>query len=209
MHVSAQLPCLVAHRVARASSEDGNASVGQGDLLCSLACYRAWGIPCPGSGGEGQSPCCALAKSQARERRPFSGLQWFITATAGEERVSWLHIVHKIPRLLPGSLTTTALGKAQSRPTGHSPLRSALARPIPPHALTGLLALGGDLAVLRAIGGHGTGKALLGDRLLTPRAGESNRTGGNLPRIAGHTPDGMCGGMAADAHPLVLPARQS
>ena len=121
--------------------------------------------------------------------------------------VAVLHIVYKIPRLLPGSLTTTAAGKAQSRPTGHSPLRSELALPIPPHALTGLLALGGSLAFIGAIGRHGAREALLRNGGLTPCAGEPDRPGGNLPRVAGHTPDSACRGMAADPHPLALPPR--
>ncbi len=72
----------------------------------------------------------------------------------------------------------------------HPGIRSSLALPIAPHALPGLRPLGFFLTVLRAVHRQWTREALLGDRVLAPRADEPDWPGGDLSGIAGHTPHG-------------------
>jgi len=86
--------------------------------------------------------------------------------------------------------------------------RSLLTLPIAAHALPGLRPLGLFLAGLRAVRRQGAREALLSDRVLAPRAGEPDRPGGDLPRVAGHTPHSPRRGMALNAHPLGLSPRR-
>ncbi len=118
----------------------------------------------------------------------------------GDRATTWaffLIYIETARRRQRGARSSLCLGSPRSR--------SPLALPIAAYALPGLRPLGFFRAVLRAVRRQGAREALLGDRVLAPRADEPDRPGGDLPGVAGYTPHGPRRGMALDAHPLGLP----